>query len=228
MRMKNPIVLVTRPEFDAQKFVEHLRQISGPFEAVISPAFEYEPIAADLPAFDVAIFTSKAGVSFAPLGNGRRAYCVGLATAQAARDAGYDAISADGSAEELIALILEKKPKGVLLHLRGEVSRGDINARLNAAGLSCKEVVLYRKAALTPNRHVLDITLGNDAIIVPVFSAETVSILAKWPVSWSGCTVIAISDIVAQAAVALSPGSVKIADEPNMHAVALATARMIA
>ncbi|MGJ8610052.1 MAG: uroporphyrinogen-III synthase [Octadecabacter sp.] len=228
MRIKKPVVLVTRPEVDARLFVERLTDVAGQVETIISPAFTYERRAVDVPAFDVAIFTSKSAVTFAPLGNGRRAYCVGNATAGAAQNAGYDAISADGSADDLISLILRQKPRGVLSHLRGEISRGDVSARLQAAGLVCVDAVLYRKVWLQPAQGIADLDFIDRSVIVPLFSAETVSILAQWPQSFAGCIVVAISDLVAQAARVLEPAQIVVSDRPNMDAMALATVRMIA
>lgn len=226
--MNNPVVLVTRPRADAQRFVEALKQVAGPFEAVISPAFAYEQCKVEVPQFDSAVFTSKTGVTFAPVGNGRRAYCVGDATAKAAQGAGYEAVSAEGSAEDLIALILEQKPSGVLSHLRGETSRGDVSTRLTAAGFFCTDDVLYRKVWLPPMACVLDLDFAAGSVVIPLFSAETVSILAQWPLSFAGCKVVAISDVVAHAALELDPANITVSDAPNMGSMAKKTARMIA
>lgn len=228
MRLQNSVVLVTRPDADAQRFVERLTQVAGPFDAVISPAFTYERCAADVPEFETAIFTSKTGVAFAPSGNGRRAYCVGDATAQAAKGAGYDTVNANGSAEDLIELILRQYPSDALSHLRGEVSQGDVIGKLQSAGLNCRDVVLYRKSHLAPTEEAVGLDTGERIVIVPLFSAETVSILAGWPMSFTGCVVVAISEFVGQAAGVLNPGHISISDAPNMEAMALATGRMIA
>jgi uroporphyrinogen-III synthase len=228
LRFDNPVVLVTRPEADAQRFVDVLRTVSGPFSAIISPSFENETLSAEMPDFETAIFTSRAGVAQAPRGDGRLAFCVGDATARAAKDAGYISISADGSADDLVTLILRQRPNDALLHIRGEISRGDITKRLNDAGLRCKDVVAYRKAAKAPSQTIRDALAVNEMVILPVFSAETVSILETWPLNFEGCAVVAISDLVAGASATLLPLNVVVSPAPNVHAMAQATARLIA
>jgi uroporphyrinogen-III synthase len=227
-RFDNPIVIVTRPKADAQRFIDVLRTISGPFSVIISPAFENETLSAEIPDFDTAIFTSRAGVAQAPRGDGRSAFCVGDATATAAKGAGYAAMSADGSADDLVRLILRQRPDVALLHIRGETSRGGIAKRLNDAGLKCQEVVAYRKAAKGPSQPICDALAVNQMVILPLFSAETVSILETWPLSFEGCTVIAISDVVAGACATLSPLNVVVSPAPNVQAMMQTTARLIA
>jgi uroporphyrinogen-III synthase len=227
-RFDNPIVIVTRPKADAQRFIDVLRMISGPFSVIISPAFENETLSAEIPDFDTAIFTSRAGVAQAPRGDGRSAFCVGDATATAAKGAGYAAMSADGSADGLVRLILRQRPDVALLHIRGETSRGDIAKRLNDAGLRCKDVVAYRKAAKAPSQSIRDALAVNKKVILPLFSAETVSILKTWPLEFDGCTVVAISDVVAGASASLLPLNIAVSDAPSVQAMAHATARLIA
>jgi uroporphyrinogen-III synthase len=228
LRLDNPIVLVTRPEADAQRFVDVLRTVSGPFSVIISPAFENETLSAEIPDFNIAIFTSRAGVAQAPRGGGRSAFCVGVATANAAKDAGYAAISADGSADDLVTLILRQRPNDALLHIRGEISRGDIAKRLNDAGLKCHDVIAYRKAAKGPSQSVRDALVVNQQIILTLFSAETVSILETWSLNFEGCTVVAISDVVAGASATLLPLNVVVSAAPNVCAMAQTTACLIA
>jgi uroporphyrinogen-III synthase len=227
-RFDNPIVIMTRPKADAQRFIDVLRTISGPFSVIISPAFENETLSAEIPDFDTAIFTSRAGVAQAPRGDGRSAFCVGDATATAAKGAGYAAMSADGSADDLVTLILSQRPDVALLHMRGQISHGGIAKRLNDAGLKCHEVVAYRKAAKGPSQPICDALAVSQNIIFPLFSAETVSILKTWPLNFEGCTVVAISDVVADASATLLPLNVVVSPAPNVQAMAQTTARLIA
>lgn len=227
-RFVNPIVLVTRPEADAQRFVDALRAVSGQFDVITSPAFENEALSVDMPDFDTAIFTSQAGVAQAPRGNGRPAFCVGDATANAATDAGYVSVSAGGSADDLVALILRQRPDDALLHIRGAIARGDITKSLNEAGLRCQDVVVYRKATRGPSQTARDALESSEMVIIPLFSAETVSILENWPLHFGGCVVVAISDAVAGASRVLSPLNILVSDANDMRAMAQATARLIA
>ena len=225
---KNPIVLVTRPKTDAQRFVDVLRAISGPFIAINSPAFENETLSAEIPEFNIAIFTSQTGVVHAPIGNGRPAFCVGDATANAALDAGYVPVSAGGSADDLVALILRQRPDDALLHIRGETTHGDVAKRLNEMGMHCQEMVAYRKAVMGPSQTAREATSEKQMIIVPLFSAQTLSILKKWALRLDGCTIVAISGSVADASVTLSPLNIIIAETPDFRSMSQATARLIA
>ncbi|SLN33125.1 uroporphyrinogen-III synthase [Pseudooctadecabacter jejudonensis] len=228
VRFDNPIVLVTRPRAASEAFVEGLRQHAGAFEPVIAPVFEIGEVARSVPCFDEAIFTSKAGVAFAPEGEGRIAWCVGDATAQAARAAGYEARSAAGDADTLIDLILTEQTGGRLVHLRGEISRGDVSQRLTAAGVTCAEVVNYRKIACPPPAELGGLLRAHRNIIFPAFSAETVSLFLDWPLEPKGMHIVAISAAVAQAAEQMSPQNITVADRPDLASMTQAVAALIA
>ena len=60
-----------------------------------------------------------------------------------AREAGFDAVSAQGTVEDLLALILAEGPKAALAHIRGKEARGDLGPRLRANGINCVDVVAY-------------------------------------------------------------------------------------
>ena len=227
-RFENPIVLITRPRLSADRFVAQLRRVAGAFEAVICPAFEFEAIPFDPPQFGAAIFTSREGVAHAPSGGGRTAWCVGDATAQAAAAAGYQPISAQGSAEDLVAMILARRPDDRLLHIRGEIVRADITTQLKNGGLVCDEVVAYRKAIGGPSKLAITALQSGIKGILPLFSAETVSILRDWEEPFQGFVAVAISDDVARLASMLGPCEVIISDRPDMQSMAVACSRLIA
>ena len=193
---------------------------------IMCPAFGFEAVSTIQTHFDAAIFTSKAGVSFAPVGDGRVAYCVGDATAQLAKDAGYAPLSANGSAEDLVALILNEAPTISLLHIRGEISHGNVTERLVAQGISCTDVVAYRKVPYSPTVSKMEVIGSASQLVLPLFSAETVSIIANWALPLEGCVVVAISDFVAQAALSLTPVDVIVSERPDMRGMAAAIARL--
>jgi uroporphyrinogen-III synthase len=205
-----------------------LEQVSGAFSPIICPAFELLSTEAAIPEFDAAIFTSRAAVSFAPNGQGRPAYCVGAATATAAQDANYVATSADGSAADLCALILEERPPLKLLHVRGEVSLGNVMRTLRTGGLNCAEVVSYCKNVLSVESIDLAVVQNVVDTIFPVFSAETVSILRDWPYDFGLSHIVAISSEVADVATQLNPASITISDRPNLPSMVACTSRLIA
>lgn len=227
-RLDNPIVLVTRPKHSSDRFVADLKSVAGRFRPIVSPAFENIGVVAETPDFKVAIFTSRTGVDFAPDGKNRIAYCVGDSTSDVARKAGYQAVSAQGNAADLVHLILDNKPTQPLLHIRGEISQGDVSATLRRAGLKCDEVVVYRKSATALTVQALTALTHDAEIILTVFSAETVSILADTGCDFSNVFVVAISPTVARATSVLSPAKTYVADAPNLGSIVAATARLIA
>lgn len=224
----NPLVLVTRPRAFSEEFVAALGTVTSAFEPLIAPAFELEALSAEVPPYDEVIFTSRAGVRFGPKGDGRLAWCVGEATADAARAAGYETRTADGDADGLVVLILGERPVARLMHFRGESVASEVAARLVEGGLDCVETVLYRKVASqipATDRAILEGVLN---VVVPVFSAETVSILAEWELDWSGFHVVAISEKVAGAAAKLNPAKITVVPAPNTVEMTQAVARLIA
>jgi len=224
----NPTVLMTRPRRDSERFVDELRKVAGPFRPVIAPAFEIERTNAPVPPYDCAIFTSRAGVEAAPLGDGSVAYCVGDATAKSAKYRGYNALSAKGDVEDLIRLILAQTDVGSLVHLRGEKSRGNVSERLKQAGIICEDVVLYRKAAQQVDDQIAGQIKTESHLLIPSFSAETVSILADWNIVRHNATVVAISDQVAKEAKQLNPSEIVVSDRPDLASMTQAVAALIA
>lgn len=227
-RFENPTVLVTRPKERSDQFVADLTAAAGPFRSVVSPAFELVATDAVVPDFDAAVFTSRAGVAFAPKGRNKAAFCVGDATARAAGLAGYRTFSAKGTSADLVAMILAQNGTGAILHFRGETSVGDIIGAVKSQGISAEEVVVYRKSPQAPDRNILTSVSYESHVILPVFSAETVSIIETWEVDFSLCHVVAMSDAVATAAARLNPASIKVAQSPNQDAVVDATSLLIA
>ncbi len=223
-----PVVLITRPEPDGAAFAAALRRAApGPWRAVLAPFARIVPLAAPaLPEGAELILTSRNAVralvaSGLPRGAllGRRAWCVGEATADAAREAGLAPVPGAGrlagTADALVAWITAEGPRAPLLHLRGEHARGDVAARLRAAGHDATEAVIYRQEALEPGtraRAALAGTLGAP-VIAPVFSPR-----AAAPLSRAAADVRAVAGVTSGAAihaVALSPAVARALDLPG-------------
>ena len=108
---------------------------------------------------------------------------VGCATARAARDAGFTAVTAaDGDVDALAALATARlRPdSGRLVHVAGRVSTGDLAARLRGAGFEAERVPLYEAVAAPalsrPARRALEAqTLAG----VALFSPRTARLFAK-------------------------------------------------
>ena len=119
-------LLVLRPEPGASATVK--RACEQGLEAVAVPLFEVEPMGWQAPeaaSFDALLLTSAnairhGGDDLAKL-RGLRVYAVGEATAQAARDAGFDiAATGDAGVDRLLGSI---EPDARLLHLCGDDRR---------------------------------------------------------------------------------------------------------
>jgi uroporphyrinogen-III synthase len=183
---ERPVLLITRPDPGAARFAaEAARRWGDRVRIMLSPLMAPEWLSPGLPpGIEGAglIFTSEAGVTgLARLAPGlkRPAWCVGARTAAAAAAAGHAPGAAAADAEALIAGLSARRPPGPLVHARGSDSRGDIAARLTAAGLPTAEVVVYRQAPrpLTAEaRAALD---GTAPVIVPLFSPRSAQLFAE-------------------------------------------------
>jgi uroporphyrinogen-III synthase len=143
-------VLVLRPEPGASATVEKARQLG--LDATAIPLFEVESIAWEAPdaeRFDGLLLTSANAVRYSgdrlKLLRGLPVYAVGEATAEAARQAGFDvAYAGDSGVDQLLDSI---GPGLKLLHLRGEDwhEPGTAQQRITA-------IPVYRSRALeTPD-----------------------------------------------------------------------------
>ncbi|HEX4113222.1 MAG TPA: uroporphyrinogen-III synthase [Stellaceae bacterium] len=149
---------MTRPEPDAAPIATALR--ARGIEPVSAPLLRIEPepagaarLSGALIGVQAVLFTSANGArAFARASNRFElpAFCVGEATAAAARIAGFRTVaSADGDGADLAALAGSRLApgNGALLHAAGADSAGDLAAELAAKGFSVRRVVLYRAIA---------------------------------------------------------------------------------
>ncbi|MGI1662212.1 uroporphyrinogen-III synthase [Palleronia sp. KMU-117] len=221
-----PILLLTRPAAQSERFFAQCEAALGhPVEAIVSPVIAIVAREFDHDASGLAgvIFTSEnavAALGDAPWRTGLRAWCVGRQTAEAAAAAGFDAVSADGDAADLVALILADRPEGPLLHLRGAHVADDTAARLTAGGVPTKAVVIYDQVAqpLTPAaRRWLR---GSDRpVLLPLFSPRSARLVRdEAPEIGPSVIPLAMSARVA-AAWGAGPPFAKIAREPTANAM---------
>jgi uroporphyrinogen-III synthase len=142
-------VVITRAEPGASE--TRARIVALGHEALLAPALRIEPIPGAPPVAGVqaVLFTSSNGARlFASLSPARPpAYCVGDATAEAARAAGFAEVqSADGDLHALAALVRARlDPRGGrLLHAAGADLAGDLAALLRASGYDVAVHACYR------------------------------------------------------------------------------------
>ncbi|WP_229582595.1 uroporphyrinogen-III synthase [Paracoccus sp. S-4012] len=168
--MPPPVLLLTRPEPASRRFAEEVADLG--LRTVIAPLMRIEPVAHDAQraqAAPVVVLTSVAAVPAAGTGAGRRAICVGDATAAAAREAGFVVeTGATGEASGLLPLIAACDT--VPLHLRG---------RHVAAELPGPSLIVYDQVALPlpeAGRAVLD---GEGPVLLPLFSPRSAALAAE-------------------------------------------------
>ncbi len=227
-------LVVTRAEPDAARTADRIRARGG--VALVAPMLNVEPIAGASIACDDAqalIFTSAAGVrAFAALGgaSARPALCVGAATAEAARQAGFtDVQSADGDGAALAAFIAATRnpAAGPLLHICGAHLAFDLAAALAPQGFFVERRMVYRAraadalppeliAALIATPPDLDAVLFHSARGVAAFRALTQSAA---PSAFAALEAICLSPNVAAAAGESRWRAVRIAAHPNDDAL---------
>ncbi len=218
--------MLTRPQAQSERFAQICRATLGAeLQIILSPLLKIEMLLFDVPLtpYRGLIFTSENGVqAFAQttIGQGMPAYCVGARTTNAARDAGLEAISADGTADDLVEMINAAEVAGPLLHIRGEHTRGNIAGRINA---QVDEVVAYRQLAQPLSDVARSALQSNEVVILPLFSPRTAQLFFEQADSISAdLKVIAISaavnDVILDTNKAKTAAS-SIADTPNALAM---------
>ncbi len=224
--------LLTRPQPQSDRFAAALVARFGPRLTItnsplIAPAF-LSPTLAKRP-YSALILTSETGAqSVAHHPNlPSRAYCVGHRTAQTARSLGLTALSADGDAGDLIALIRAAAESGPLLHLRGVDARGDIAATLSAAGIPTDQSITYDQRPQPLSAAARALLDGANPVLLPLFSPRTATLLAAQGPFRAPLLVASLSAAVAAAAAPLAATRQATADAPNADALLTAVSTII-
>ena len=220
-------LLLTRPEAQSRALAKDIEEISPATKCLISPLLEIA-FCGGLPnisKFQALIFTSINGVqAYAKMGGDRdmHCYCVGARTATAARDIGLKVTSANGTAADIVAVILQELTPsgGPVLHVRGEYSVGDIARHLSEKGFDAEEAVVYQQKTLALSVTARKALQRGEVAGLPVYSPRTAGNLAAMFVEnpmWSthSLTALCISENVAAALREANFGHCEVADEPN-------------
>lgn len=207
-------ILITRPIEDAGPLAEALHRRG--LETLIEPLLTIAPIDTALPDLDgvqALLFTSANGVRAFAARTGRRdwpVYAVGDATATTAATAGFARVAgAGGDVQSLAGLVAGSADPagGLLLHVAGTVTAGDLAGTLERHGFTVERLVLYeaRTAAALSATTAAALAQGSiDAVVI--FSPRTartfVRLLAEAGLSDRCRTVTALclSPAVAEAA----------------------------
>ena len=209
-----PVLIVTRPAPDGARFANEVgAQLDVPI--LISPLQTIVPIEAECHAQGF-VFTSTNGVAQAErlgLASGP-AWCVGDRTMREAEIAGFDAKSAHGNVEDLIAMILMQNPRMELAHIRGREARGDVAHRLSAAGVACADVIAYDQRPVDLSQEAKVAIEGANPAIIPLFSPRAAALLVKQVKIGPNAVLIVMSAAVAKP---LSSYRVEVLNAPSGH-----------
>lgn len=225
-------LLLTRPDDEARALA--LKLAAAGHESLIEPMLTISPdgdAPLDLAGAQGLLLTSANGARAL---RGRAAppelpvFAVGDATAEAAREQGFNRVeSADGDVENLATLVAHRLDPGdgALVHVAGSVAAGDLAGRLANEGFDVRRAVLYRAHVATTLsvecRNALEGgTLDGALFFSPRTAAAFVRLVAA--VALSPCcrtvTAFCLSDAVARAAAA-PWRAVRVAAAPRAEAL---------
>lgn len=226
-----PTVILTRPKTQSESFAaEILAQWDEPLEIIHAPLIEIAPLDTSCATPDAFIFTSANGVTASRrLGvpQGRTAWCVGSKTADLARAAGFEPVTGPGDADGLVRQIIAAQPRGKLAHIRGMHARGDVCARLNAAGITCDDVVAYDQRARQLTPEAKSALNARQSVVLPLFSPRTATILNGEGPFVAAVHIIALSKAVELAVSPEISKQITVAASPSSKAMVSATLEIL-
>ena len=183
-------VLVTRPEPEASRFAEALRE--NGHEPLLAPLLSHAPLTppadldARLEAAQAVLLTSVNGARALAEATKRRdlrLLAVGDATAEAAERLGFhDTLSAAGDVTALAVLVRKqiRPDAGPLLHAGGAVTAGDLVGQLSAAGYAITHAALYETRLADTLPSDIERALGAGSVdVVTLFSPRTAEAFVK-------------------------------------------------
>ncbi|MBB97849.1 MAG: uroporphyrinogen III synthase [Rhodobacteraceae bacterium] len=211
-----PVLLLTRPRSASEALATRLSD-APPHRVVISPilAIRHLPPPPDSRAAGL-IFSSANGVeAAASLPKQCPVHAVGDTTAAAARAAGWRTEIIGQTADDLVDRLIRSCPPTPLLHLHGAHTRGDIAARLTAAGLPTSAHVIYDQVAqdMTPEAHA--VLNASSPVILPIFSPRSARLLSSAIKPLAPVHVIALSSAVAEEVHVPDMTSLHVCDTPS-------------
>jgi len=207
-------ILLTRPQADSEAFAA---QLPHGWQAHIAPMQEMVDLPAD-PDFsgaDALVFTSANAVrSFARRWAGHKlpAYCVGDATAAAARKIGLAAISAGGDSADLAAELASLPPQN-LVYLHGQ----HLRAALKPEGQNVKSYVIYDQRAVPLDDATQAALAAGEITATALFSPRSARLFADARHNWPALECYCLSLAVAAAAASL--GTCVTAARPTAEAL---------
>ncbi|MFZ1725942.1 MAG: uroporphyrinogen-III synthase [Albidovulum sp.] len=228
LKPDRPTLLLTRPLAQSQRFAADFRaRFGGDWPILCAPLtqLEFHEALIESQGIDDIVFTSQNGVvGFSRLTKDRsfRAWCVGNRTADAARMAGYDAVTGPGTAKALADRLIADGGVRRILYPRADDIAFDMSKYLNAAGIETVEALVYRQRPCPPTADAAALLAGNIPVLLPFFSRRAVEIFQKnYTDTRSPILVAAISQAVADATDRMAKAACVVARNPDsdhMHA----------
>lgn len=226
-----PTLIVTRPLAQSVRFAAEVEaSCKQPVRVLISPLLKIEMLPVATPVAEVCVFTSANGVEAAKalnLPKGIIAWCVGEKTAALAHDAGFVPQIGPGDADGLVADMISAHQTGKIAHIRGTHTRGNVAARLIAAGLDCIDVVAYDQTAVALSTEALAALHDANPVILPLFSPRTSTILNKQGPFTAPIWAVAMSEAVKNAVDPGADWNVSVAARPDAEAMLAGTLRVL-
>lgn len=162
-----PLLLLTRPDPLSCRFAGQIADLG--LEVLISPIMRIVPVAHDAAVIAGAkglVLTSVNAVPAVGQGHGRPAICVGPATAEAARKAGFDVTVGPGDADRMMPLLQDLGPGWVHPHGR------HIARQLPVTGIT-----VYDQVAQDLDDAAMAALAGDRCVLLPLFSPRSAQIL---------------------------------------------------
>ncbi|WP_340109802.1 uroporphyrinogen-III synthase [Pikeienuella sp. HZG-20] len=223
-----PRVLLTRPQAQSEAFATSIAGLG--WDALIWPVIEIAPTlfsAPDLSGVDALIFTSARGVEAlsrfgAP---DLPAFCVGAATAAAARRAGFTEVTAAGGDAVRLLELLKARARGRLMHIRGRDAAADIKGALRAHGIDADEIIAYAAEPAAPPSDGVDATVrAGDVEMAMFFSPRSARIFAAtapaaWRSAYPAMRAATISEAAAAPLLDLGFADIRAAAHPDADAM---------
>lgn len=213
-------LLLTRPLRGSDAFWQALpTNLRSDLIPMISPLIRINPLDHTFLKVTDAVFTSANGPLFGPAGHGKTAYCVGAQTTRAATDAGWIAKHFGNTADELVGRLIEAPPSAPLTHLCGVHTRGDIAARLRAAGINADQIETYDQVAQSLSDQATALLRRETLVILPLFSPRTARQFANQHQGGANLHIIALSAAVASELNQTQAASLHICAQPTRNAM---------
>jgi uroporphyrinogen-III synthase len=229
-----PTLLLTRPEAQSQRFAAVFRaQFGDDWPILFAPLsqLEFHEAQTDWQGIGDIIFTSQNGVAgFSRLTQDRnlRAWCVGDKTANAARMAGFDAVTGPGTAKELADRVIADGAIRRILYARADDIAFDMSKYLKTAEIETIENIVYSQKPCPPTAEAAALLASKTPVLLPFFSRRAVKIFRQnYPETRAPILVAAISPNVADATERMPKAACIVARNPDSDHMIAALAELI-